>query len=489
MKYSCRKRFALVLLFIFIFIGARGQFYNRELKLYDTDSVFSRKNYIRSGIEGVCLNVGVWAFDYYILKADFAKISAATVRNNFKVGMVWDNDNIATNLFYHPYTGALYFSAARANNLNFWQSLPYSLAGSLIWEFFFENEPPSINDFQATGIGGAFFGEVLHRLSELPINPYSRGWNRFFREAATFLISPTHGINRLVTGEAWAHPAGALSYKEVPFKASIYLGNRYLSMHNRFPRGHHVPSLFISTLYGDPYDGDFSKPFSYFSLKATLSFPTKQPIISSVSMTGIMWGRSYETQRENFLTWGIFQHFNFLDSDPLEAGSDVTPYRLGIPVSLGVGLLYSTKPARWQFDTRIYASGVLLGGIISDHFTNIDRDYNLGNGFSSRLEAKLKYKDRLLFSFDVYQYWIYSTKGFEGEPDGNVSYDDLYLNTKGNTSVGNMLIGSLSIEYAFSKWVKLFLQELYYHRYTQYEYFPDVKTQTFESRIGLGFMF
>lgn len=68
--------------------------------------------------------------------------------------------NFNTNLFAHPYHGNLYFNAARTNGMNFWQSYPFALGGSLMWEFLGENTPPSINDLLATSIGGTAIGET-----------------------------------------------------------------------------------------------------------------------------------------------------------------------------------------------------------------------------------------------------------------------------------------------------------------------------------------
>lgn len=65
------------------------------------------------------INMGVWAFDRYIRKADFAYIDFHTIKDNIKHGFVWDNDAMGTNMFMHPYHGSLYFNSARSNGYNF----------------------------------------------------------------------------------------------------------------------------------------------------------------------------------------------------------------------------------------------------------------------------------------------------------------------------------------------------------------------------------
>ena len=66
-------------------------------------------------------------FDRFVLCEDFAKVNLSSIKENFKTGFVWDNDQFSTNLFAHPYHGGLYFNAARSNGLSFWESAPYAL--------------------------------------------------------------------------------------------------------------------------------------------------------------------------------------------------------------------------------------------------------------------------------------------------------------------------------------------------------------------------
>ena len=116
-------------------------------------SYYSQKRGIRAGAMAFGVNMGVWAFDRYIRKADFAYIDMHTIKENIKHGFVWDNDAMGTNMFMHPYHGSLYFNAARSNGYNYWQSGLYAFGGSFMWEMFMECEYPSANDIIATPIG------------------------------------------------------------------------------------------------------------------------------------------------------------------------------------------------------------------------------------------------------------------------------------------------------------------------------------------------
>ncbi len=138
-------------------------------------------------VEVAGINAVVHLFDRYILNADYAQVSLNDIGNNFSKGFVWDNDNFSTNTFFHPYHGSLYFNAARANGLSFWQSVPYTFAGSFMWEFFCENTYPSINDFINTSIGGVALGEMTHRLSALVLDDSAPG-AKFWRASSLLWI-------------------------------------------------------------------------------------------------------------------------------------------------------------------------------------------------------------------------------------------------------------------------------------------------------------
>jgi len=109
--------------------------------LYNDSTVRLKKYTLKAAIETFGLNVGVWGFDRFVMNEEFAHITSATISKNLRTGFVWDNDKFSTNLFAHPYHGSLYYNTARSNGLSFWESVPYSFAGSLMWEFTAEREP------------------------------------------------------------------------------------------------------------------------------------------------------------------------------------------------------------------------------------------------------------------------------------------------------------------------------------------------------------
>lgn len=230
------QHIALVCLLALSAGNVTAQMLHRPDSMYTfTDPRLQKKHPWRAAAETFGMNVGVWAFDRYVMNEDFAKISIGSIRRNIKHGFVWDNDQFSTNLFAHPYHGNLYFNAARSNGLTFWESAPYAFAGSLMWEIAAEVEPPAINDLMATTLGGIALGEVTHRMSSLVLDDSKRGFSRFTREFLGTLICPMRGLNRMITGEMWKVKRSHYKYHDydrIPVHFSIGAGDRYLADDN-----------------------------------------------------------------------------------------------------------------------------------------------------------------------------------------------------------------------------------------------------------------
>ncbi|EJW97752.1 hypothetical protein EVA_14141, partial [gut metagenome] len=235
----------------------------------------------RGVAEAFGINMLVWSFDRFLMNEDFAKINGHTIHDNFKTGPVWDTDMFSTNLVAHPYHGSLYFNVARSNGMNFWQSMPFAAGGSLMWEFFMEVEPPSINDMLATTFGGIELGEITFRLSDLFIDNRSTGIERVGREVLSGLISPMRAINRLISGEAWKYSGSkGRAYTSVPVNFLVSLGPRFLAEQEGSKHGTTSMHLGLRLDYGDPFDDDYYSPYEWFQLRTGLEFFSTQPLIS-----------------------------------------------------------------------------------------------------------------------------------------------------------------------------------------------------------------
>ena len=295
--------------------------------------------------EVTAVNVGVQLFDRYVTREEFAQTTLRSIRRNFSDGMVWDNDLFNTNMFMHPYHGNLYFNAARTNGLTFWESAPYSLLGSAMWEFLGETEPPAINDIIATTCGGMALGEMTHRLSLTVLDDRDFGFRRFLREAAATIINPIQGIHRLISGDAWRISHKHYRYhdfNQIPIDVAFSVGWRYLADDGALFRGLHAPYVNMALTYGTSVDGDkHTTPYDFFDLQATMAFGGGQPLFNTLSIVGRLWSTPILDKKDMAGEFGIYQHFNYYDAKPIEDGSSLTPYRISEAAGFGPGFIVS----------------------------------------------------------------------------------------------------------------------------------------------------
>lgn len=446
----------------------------------------------RAAAEAAGINVVVHSFDRFILNEEFAETTFSTIGNNFRHAFVWDNDQFSTNLFAHPYHGNLYFNSARSNGLNFWQSAPYALAGSAMWEFFGEKEPPAINDLVATTVGGIAIGEITHRVSALILNDRSRGFRRFLREFAATVVNPMQGFNRIITGDAWKVRDEYYlyhDYNRIPVYFQTSFGMRYLADDGGLFRGESSPYLAFGLEYGDAFNYSATKPYDYFTMGVTFGMSANQPLINDVHLLGKLWSKPVYSGRDIESIFGIFQHFNYYDSKPVKDGTSLTPYRISEAASVGPGIIYRIEKmgALRRLEQQIYLDAILLGGTKSDYYNIIDRDYNMGSGYSvkSKLLMDFEKLGRLGLTLDYYQ--LFTWKGYEGKNLATV--DPLYLNAQGDRGNARLLVLNTYLLFRLNEHLGMELGGKFFLRNTEYKYHDNVHAQTFDLKLGLTYEF
>ena len=469
----------------------------KRSKIVFTDSTMALpepKRYWQAAAEATGINVGVQLFDRYALNSDFAQTTLNSLKRNFTDGMVWDNDFFITNLFAHPYHGNLYFNAARSNGLNFWESAPYALGGSLMWEFLGETEPPAINDVIATTCGGIAIGEMTHRLSRTVLDDRDRGGSRFLREAAATIINPIQGLHRIFSGDAWRVRSDHYRYHDfskIPVDMSFSVGWRYLADNGALFRGIHAPYVNITLMYGTPVDGErHTTPYDFFDLEMNAAFGGGQPFVNTLNIVGRLWSTPILDKKDMAGEFGIYQHFNYYDAKPIEDGSELTPYRISEAAGFGPGFILSLPQtgAMTKLEQRIFTSGILLGGTKSDYFNVIERDYNMGSGFSVKSKTQIEFGKFGRFMLNAKYFRIYTWKGYEDKDlqafaDG--TKDLHYLNVQGDRSNAMLLVVNPVMEIHLAKQWSVTLSGAYYSRRTFYKYHDMVKANTFETKLGL----
>ena len=141
-----------------------------------------------------------------------------------------------------------------------------------------------------------------------------------------------------------------------------------------------------------------------------------------------------------------------------------------------------------KLEQRIFTSGILLGGTKSDYFNVIERDYNMGSGFSVKSKTQIEFGKFGRFMLNAKYFRIYTWKGYEDKDlqafaDG--TKDLHYLNVQGDRSNAMLLVVNPVMEIHLAKQWSVTLSGAYYSRRTFYKYHDMVKANTFETKLGL----
>lgn len=436
-----------------------------------------RKAFWRAGAETVGFNIGLWAFDRYVLKGHYAYISWNTIKENFKHGFEWDDDHLHTNMFDHPYNGSIFFNAGRSNGFNFWQSELFAIGGSAMWEMFMECEYPSTNDIIATPIGGAALGEVLYRTSDLILDDRSTGGERFGRELAAFLVDPMKGINRIVTGAAWRKRAtSGRRFGIPPISVELSLGGRYLSLIENDEGSRAGAVAEINIEYGDRFAETTKAPYDYFSFLMELQGIKSQPILSRVEIMGRLLSKEIIEKKNMDLNIGLYQHFDYFDSDTIRPERNAlyfpcsVPYKMGTPASVGGGVMFRYTPSKlMSLDGYLHLNGVILAGVLTDFYRDYHRNYNWGSGFSVKAGVNWALSDdRISVRIANQFYKIYTWNGYDVNYDWSQTPEGKPVDVQGDAS--NSSFNHLEASVNYRLWKRLYLTGGidYYSRRTQY---------------------
>ncbi len=372
-------------------------------------------------------NIFSWAVNRYIFKYDWARISLTTWKNNIREGWEWDNDRFGINFIGHPHSGNTYFNSARSNGYNFWQSFPFAVGGSLMWEYFGENTRPSINDIINTPVSGAFLGEILYRISSNILDDRTRGSNRVFREILAGIINPPRALNRLTQGKMFRVTSKEVYQKE-PLNIILSAGIHKVNTNNHFGTGATNAIFNLQLDYGDPFEIRHRKPFDVFRLRLESRYGDEKKIIDNVVGYGILFGKNI-VRGNNGILAGIFQHFDYWNNRVFELGT----------LGFGPGIISRISIGRnSNLYSGIHVAVVPLAGN-STRFgpdTSEFRDYNFGGGLEGRIEETLNLTQWVSLGFTGYYYRINTYDGLPGKTWIGILKPRITVKLFNNTSIG-----------------------------------------------------
>lgn len=336
------------------------------------------------------------------------------------------------NQFLHPYHGTLYYGFARSAGLDFWESVPYTITGSLLWETAGETTPPSINDMVATGIGGTFVGEALFRMASLVLE---EGGERpgFWRELLAALISPPTGFNRLVFGDRfnpifpshepahfWRISAGPVLNINLNGHGSATTINP-----NEVTANYEIS-------YGLPGKPGYTytRPFDYFHFELASLNSTKNPL-ENVMVHGLLVGKDYTGDSYRGI-WGLYGSYDYISPHFFRVSTAAA--------SLG------TTAQKWLSRSVAVQSTLLAGIGFGSGGTTVgsgERDYHYGMTPQGLAAARIIFGNVAMLDSALRGYWVSDVwateKGTEKIARGNVG---LLVRIFDRHAIGIQYVGS-----------------------------------------------
>jgi hypothetical protein len=348
--------------------------------------------------------------DHYGFAYDFSRVGFNSWNHNIKTGWEWDNDRFAMNNFFHPFSGGMFFNGARANGYSFFESVPFAFLGSFEWEYFGETTLPSYNDFINTPINGAFLGEIFYRLGSNILDDQTSGANRFIREFAVAVMTPTRFFSRLLTGKVWRTTTEEVYQKE-PLNITMQMGYHRINEGTNIQLATNSLNMNLNLDYGNPFEKRSRKPYDYYRVRADIDFGVGRKMIDNVMGFGILTGRNLQVGSTEVLA-GIFQHMSYFDNKTFELAT----------IGFGTGVIVKqllTKATSLYTDLHVnfVPFGSLSGRYVTD--TSEIRDYNYGGGAEIKFESTIKLYESVGLTFAGYYWWFHT-----------------YVGTKGNSYIG-----------------------------------------------------
>ncbi|MGO8695386.1 MAG: DUF3943 domain-containing protein [Rectinemataceae bacterium] len=369
----------------------------------------------------------------------------------------FDQDPWLVNEIGHPIQGLFYFTAARSNGLDFWESALGTAIGSFTWKLFGEVDDSNINDLVTTTMGGVALGEMVHRLYVEAERDGS--WARFF-------ASPMDAANDAVFGERSREdgPSGfpdlSLSFQAgfvAPFLEPDAARTAAQGVSPGF--GGLTDELGEEVSYGDPF-GACSSPYDYFEQRLDLELSPSFWGIAFFSSGTLYTIPLVDTGRDE-LSLASCLHYDFIDNSFVELEANA------VGLSLFGRRIYSNG---FRFSGELHLDAIVLGTNENAYLREIDgvqsldeegRDYDWGFGEGAKIHLDVSQPRFGRLSLD---YAVYGMNPVPGTADSLAPLDYAIVG-----------VLTLAYEHMVSAHVSVGSAYALYHKNAFYDSLPEIQ--------------
>ena len=358
---------------------------------------------------GVTLTIASFQNEYFH-DSDYVQVSPRTWWRNLDRGFEFDTNKFDTNNFYHPWNGALFYSAGRSTGLGFWGSSSLAVAGSFLWECCGETLKMSANDVIATSLGGVAMGEMIHRLGSVILDNRDKGVSRVLREASIFPFDIVRGFNRGLFRDQYRspNPEEPLDWRPRRLGALVSLGARRVGDEGELSGegARTSPFLDLWVAYGSVFDNQRRRPYDSFWMQTQINFTDDVDPAGLMTIRGDILSKPFGPPGARNGAIALVQHFDYVNQQTWEFGAQ----------SLGLGLshrLLLSPKARLELHADLL--GTVLGSINS-RFQFVEqpanekeyRRWEYGPGLGARAEALLLVGEHPVVQATYRYQWIHA---------------------------------------------------------------------------------
>ena len=348
----------------------------------------------------VFINALSIVFNRFYFGEEGLAVSPESWGRNLEREWEFDTNPFTTNQLEHPLAGSFYFNAGRSNALDFWQSVPLTAGGSLIFEYFGEANRPSFSDFITTTMGGISMGEAVFRLSSLILDNEATGANRVLREIGGTLLNPVRGLNRLFSGQMIRTGANGFDRSPGRLRMSLDFGAQQLANGTSLENGYARSYFELELEYGDPVESDLRHPFETFRVVVQHE-PTSGRLFDRLQILGSLYGGNVYSRPHQQHRFMVGLDYDYIYNSAYKFGQHSVP----------VGIVSRWELSdRWTVRTRAAANLVILGAVNSGYPGRRDGfEYGPGLGFGA--SVRLMHRGYRVVDLEHEVIWIHTVSG------------------------------------------------------------------------------